>query len=264
MLIVKNVKNRILAILSVSCFFYTFTAQVWARDVYVQKVSDGDTVHTSDGERIRLLGIDTAEMGYRDNNGNYIEQAAPKAVAAKKYLEELVLNQECTLEFDQDKKDRYGRTLAFLYRKRDKLFVNKDILSQGLAVISFYPPNLKHYDTFVKSSKQAKLDKKAIWSLPLVAAAKAAKHINETRTVKGRIKSVYMARNYFYMNFGDDYKKDFTIGIVKRNLKYFDNLPDSIEKWYTGKIIEVTGRIYDRNGPYIQVSLPEQIKILEE
>lgn len=266
MLFTKKQKNRILAIFSVSCFFILINLTLLGivKAAQVTDVVDGDTVVLDDGMKVRLLGIDTPEMGYYDKSKKYIKDPAPKAEAATKYLKQLILGKECNLQFAEEKIDRHNRVLAYLYRDSDGLFLNQQMLVEGLAVISFYPPNLKYRKKFGDLQKGARLARKGIWSLGVVSADDAYKHLTELRTVRGRVKSVYMARNFFYINFGDDYKKDFTIGIVKKNLKYFENLPEAIDKWYTGKTIEVTGRVYDRNGPYIQVALPEQIITLDQ
>lgn len=255
-------KNRIFAILSISCFL--FVQAIFAKDIVVVKVSDGDTVLTSEGEWIRLLGIDTPEMGYRNLQGKYVEDPAPQAREAKTYLESLVANKECFLEYDQELKDHFGRTLAYLYRKQDGLAINKDILSRGLAVSSFYPPNIKHSDGFMLVQAEAREKTKGLWSLKAVDASDASDYIGQIRTVRGIVKSVYLGKRFCYLNFGDDYRTDFTIEIAKKNLKYFRDLPERPEKWYTGKKVEVSARLKERNGPLIQVALPKQIRIIEE
>lgn len=256
--------NRTLALFSMSCFFFIFSLPILARDVLVVEVVDGDTAYTATGEKLRFLGIDTPEMGYYESKDVYIEKPFPFASEAKEYLSSLVLNKNCRLEFDRDAKDSYNRTLAHVFRKKDNLFINKAIVEQGLATVSVYPPNLKYSKELLERQSFAEKAGKNIWSLDIVKASEAYKHIGELRTVRGVVKSVYLSKRYCYLNFADDYKTDFTIGIPKKNLILFKDLPVSVKKWYTGKIVEVTSRIYQRKGPFIQVSLPEQITIVGE
>ena len=79
-------------------------------EVVIARVLDGDTVETSLGERIRYLGINSPEKG---------EPFSSNATEANKLL---VLNKKVRLEFDVGSKDRYGRTLAYIFA--GDIFVN--------------------------------------------------------------------------------------------------------------------------------------------
>jgi len=82
-------------------------------DVRVGSITDGDTLRTSDGMRIRLIGMDTPEVG------------AYYAIEATAHLAELVpVGSAIRLVYDVERLDRYGRTLAYVYRLPDGLFVN--------------------------------------------------------------------------------------------------------------------------------------------
>lgn len=118
----------------------------------VKKVIDGDTVIMESGERLRYIGIDTPEE----------EQLFYKQ--ARKFNQRLVERKNVRLEFDVQVKDRYGRLLAYVYV--DTIFVNAELVKNGLAVTYTYPPNVKHQELFLKLQKQARNKKIGIWSLP--------------------------------------------------------------------------------------------------
>jgi len=78
--------------------------------VAVTQVIDGDTVILKDDRHVRLIGINTPEIG---RNGKLSEQGAD---AARKYLLSLLQeNKEVFLKYDIQQFDRYRRTLAHLF-----------------------------------------------------------------------------------------------------------------------------------------------------
>lgn len=104
----------------------------------VERVIDGDTVDVQrDGEvvRVRLLNIDTPET--KDPN-EVVECLGPEATAL---LEELLPPGTVVgLEYDQERTDRYDRTLAGVFRE-DGTLVNAEIARQGLGTPLDIAPN---------------------------------------------------------------------------------------------------------------------------
>lgn len=110
--------------------------------VVVNRVIDGDTIDVDiDGEntRVRLLNIDTPEIGH---NGEPSECLAEEA---KQYLEgRLPKEKEVRLEYDSERTDKYGRTLAGVFIDDD--FINADVAAEGLATAVVFGGNDKFYD----------------------------------------------------------------------------------------------------------------------
>lgn len=257
---------RIRNFICVSVFFFIIilTNTLLAKDIsLVHKVLDGDTIVLDNGEHIRLLGIDAPEMGFMKSRSNYISDPQPMALRAKNVLKDLIEGKMCSFEYDVERVDTYGRKLAYCFTADgSNVFLNKYLLTKGMAVVSFYPPNLKYVELFLKSENEARNKGIGLWSLDALYAENADHFIGQLRSVQGTVLSVFCAKKYIYLNFAQDYKSDFTIGIKKSSWYLFKNQGIVSEKWYTGKKIVVSGRIRDRYGAYIEVSLPEQIKIL--
>lgn len=116
----------------------------------VQKVIDGDTVELSNGEKVRLIGINTPEKGQ------------PYFKEAKDALEKLILEREVRLELDIAAKDMYGRTLGYLYV--DNEFINQDMIESGYAVVDTVPPNVRYADELVSALDKAKSDCSGMWN----------------------------------------------------------------------------------------------------
>ena len=108
---------------------------------FVSKVIDGDTVIIN-GESVRLLGIDSDERGYPCYN------------AAKKRIEELVLNKEVVLEKDNEDKDQYQRYLRYLFL--DGGNIGLQMVEEGLAVSRFSPENRKYKDEILNAEIEAR------------------------------------------------------------------------------------------------------------
>ena len=57
------------------------------------------------------------------------------------------------LVLDAEQRDRYGRLLAYVYRARDGLFVNAELVRGGYAVPLTIPPNVAHADEFRRAGR---------------------------------------------------------------------------------------------------------------
>ena len=90
----------------------------------------------------------------------------------------LVEGKNVRLEFDVQQKDKYGRLLAYVYvqtndarnipefkdRTALELMVNAELVRQGYAQASAYPPNVKYADMFRKLEKEARAQVRGLWS----------------------------------------------------------------------------------------------------
>lgn len=108
-------------------------------DRSVERVVDGDTLIVDGGERVRLIGIDTPETKAEDRP---VECFGPEASAHLAFL--LASGSDVRLAYDEESSDQYGRTLAYVYRRSDGLFVNAALVEGGYARAGSYRPNLAH------------------------------------------------------------------------------------------------------------------------
>jgi len=127
------------------------------RWVTVKSVTDGDTFKTTQGEKVRLLGINTPETR-KDT-----KPAQPFGNAAKKALIRLIDGKQVRLSFDKEKKDRYGRTLAHIYT-RDGLWVNAELVKQGLAHVYTFAPNMKAAKKLTNIESKVIRDNIGMWA----------------------------------------------------------------------------------------------------
>jgi micrococcal nuclease len=122
----------------------------------VLKVHDGDTVTidiSGRKEKIRLIGIDTPEMGQR-----------PWGKKARDHIEGILSNYggNVSLESDVEKRDRYGRLLAYLWTEDGRL-INRMMVEDGYAVLLTIPPNVKHVEELKDAQRKAREGGLGIW-----------------------------------------------------------------------------------------------------
>ncbi len=138
-------------------------------NIVVKRVVDGDTLVLANGERVRLIGIDTPEIHdsdklYRDSKRSQESVSEIKEMGQRsyKFTKDLVEGKVVSLEFDVERQDKYKRLLAYVYLQ-DGTFVNAEIVRQGYASLMTYPPNVKYADSFLKLYREARENKRGLW-----------------------------------------------------------------------------------------------------
>ncbi|MGH7197334.1 MAG: thermonuclease family protein [Candidatus Omnitrophota bacterium] len=135
----------------------------------VQRVIDGDTFKLTNGERVRLIGVDTPEAKLNDKlkrDAKRTKQDAKTILAlglkSKEFSKKLLEGKRVRLEFDVQPRDRYGRLLAYVYLENGT-FVNAKLLKEGFAQLMTVPPNVKHKDLFLKLQHEARENQRGHW-----------------------------------------------------------------------------------------------------
>jgi endonuclease YncB( thermonuclease family) len=145
-----------LAVLSVALVAAQLSgAAVEERTAVVASIYDGDTVTLASGQRVRLLQIDTPELG----SGECYSRAARTAL-----LNLMPVGSRVVLETDPalDKVDRYGRLLRYL--NRGGLNVNLELVRRGAAAPYFYRGERgRHAANLLSAAKAAKAARRGLW-----------------------------------------------------------------------------------------------------
>lgn len=139
-------------------------------DILVTRAVDGDTLALENGEKVRLIGIDTPEMHesaklFRDARRSGQEARAIQSLGRRSYqfTSGLAAGTRVRLEFDVEKRDKYNRLLAYVYLK-DGRCINAEIVKQGYASLMTIPPNVKHADEFRALYREARQKKRGLWA----------------------------------------------------------------------------------------------------
>jgi micrococcal nuclease len=128
----------------------------------VQRVIDGDTFVLANGEKVRLLGVDTPELNSK------IHEEKALADSAANLLTVLILTKNVRLEYDGPVKDIFSRTLSYVFLQsksgKDSLFIQAELLKKGLARILMYPKQRRYYGLFYNLRNTARRKHLGIWS----------------------------------------------------------------------------------------------------
>jgi micrococcal nuclease len=127
----------------------------------VVRVVDGDTIVASVGgreERVRYIGMDTPEDV---KPGTPVQCYSLRAAAENRRL---VAGARVRLVQDAEARDRYGRLLAYVYRLRDGLFVNAELVRLGYARPLTIPPNTAHEAEIARLAARARRAGRGLWS----------------------------------------------------------------------------------------------------
>jgi len=119
-------------------------------------VDDGDSIVLQDDRHVRYIGINAPEIQHGDQNAEWF------GYKARFINKELVFQKKVRLEYDREKKDRYGRTLAYLYLPNG-LFVNAEMIVQGAAFHLYLRPNTKYTSLLVENQREAMLAGRGLW-----------------------------------------------------------------------------------------------------
>jgi micrococcal nuclease len=127
-----------------------------ARSEVVEYVHDGDTLFLEDGTKVRLLGVDTPEIG---------EHAECYGEEARALLRELLPEgTRVRVVADVQPLDQYGRALLFLFTDDDRL-VNLDLIEAGAAEAVVLKPNVLYAEELEAAEDRAQLAGSGMWGV---------------------------------------------------------------------------------------------------
>jgi micrococcal nuclease len=122
-----------------------------AADCRIRRIVDGDTFYCADGRKVRLIGIDSPELS----------QGEPGRDARDALQDLMPLGRSVRLEGDAAPRDRWGRTLAWVW-SGDRL-VNEAMVRGGWAVLFTVPPNVKYAGRLERAQKAARAARVGLW-----------------------------------------------------------------------------------------------------
>ena len=185
------------AILWCAFFFSSDVDALSRRAVEIGRVVDGDTVVLTSGEVVRLAGINTPE---RETDQ---KAAEPLADAAHDTLVETLSKGDIFLEEAPDKKDRHGRTLAYLFLE-DGSSVQEILIREGLASVVAIAPNDRYLDRFVLAEDVARTSGAGIWSIPYFDVAGADQIRGGFQFILDKFTAVAVGPKWFRFSVRDD------------------------------------------------------------
>ncbi len=155
-----NLKRQVVSLVRLVAFGFAFLLAVSAPGLAekVRYVIDGDTVILENDVHVRLIGINAPEV----DHPAYGRVGEPFGKESADYLRELLKGHEIRLESGAEPKDRFGRTLAYIYRD-DGLFVNRTMVEKGYAE-TFRRFDFPQKQEFLELEKKARQARIGMWA----------------------------------------------------------------------------------------------------
>jgi micrococcal nuclease len=230
----------------------------------VTKVIDGNTLLLDSGISVRLVGAKAPSAAGKRAGA----VAEPMADDAKAALEKLVLSQPVRLELDSEETDRYGQVEAQVYVDTpDGSWVQQVMLNEGMARVYGLPKGRRCVAELLTAEAAARANGVGIWADPYYSVRDAADpaallgRVGHYELVEGEIVSTGEVRDRIYLDFGRVWKQDVTATIEGKAKSLF--VAAGIDPLaLKGKRVRVRGWLESRDGPLIELSLPEQIEVL--
>ncbi|NOX28163.1 MAG: nuclease [Gammaproteobacteria bacterium] len=223
--------------------------------VKVRYVHDGDTLILSNGEKVRLIGINTPELARKGRPNQ------PLAIQARDRLRQLVAssNNQLSLKLDAEKRDRYGRLLAHLYSP-DGNSLSAQLLEDGLATLLAVPPNLDGLGCYSRIEKQARHARKPIWQLDrfqIIRSRNLHRNSRGYHRISGKVVRIGEGRRNLWLNLPGNV----AFRIEKKELPLFKTLKP---RELVGKTILASGFLYQHKGALrMRLRTPYALEVLD-
>jgi endonuclease YncB( thermonuclease family) len=225
----------------------------------VAEIVDGDTVRLADGRVVRLAGIEAP----KPPPGGETARAWPLSDAARDALDELLRGRAVALREAGTQPDRHGRWVAHLFRE-DGVWIEGELLRRGVARVRTAAEDRAQAGEMLALEEEARNARRGLWRSPAFAVRDAAAvgRGEGFQLVEGRVVEAAAVKGDVYLNFGPDWRTDFTVQIPRRVLRLFREAKLDPAAW-SGRRVRVRGWLQSRNGPLIEATHPEQIELLD-
>lgn len=217
----------------------------------VDQMIDGIRLRLNDGRIVQLSGIDVPEDA---------------ALAAKEFLDALfakdsqrdvILYQ--TPAADKGRTTRMGHILGQLVRKDGTVWIQGAMIEAGIARAWPTPTNPELADQMFALEQKAITGEKGLWAKDsphrLMIAADDLDTAGRMAVVEGTITKVAMINNVTYLNFGDDWRRDFTVALpaaLRQTMTRKGQDPFRLQ----GQKMRIRGWLRAYNGPFIELEHP--------
>jgi endonuclease YncB( thermonuclease family) len=225
----------------------------------VRAVIDGDTLALESGVEVRLVGIQAPKLPL----GRRGMATWPMASEAKQALSDLALGRTLSLSYGGRKIDRHGRLLAHL-ATADGSWIQGELLQRGLARVYTFADNRARAAEMLALERTARDARRGIWGNPfyrVLDPEEADRFTGTFQLVEGTVLKAAVVRGRAYLNFGPNWRTDFTVTMSRQALRR--HWPrDEAAAAYEGRRVRVRGWLRSYNGPLIEATHPEQIEVL--
>jgi len=241
----------------------------------VARVIDGDSLVLENGLRVVLAGIQAPKPGRHDKKSGKTYAPWPLADEARDALQTLAQGKWVKLYYGGDKRDRYGRAVAQVYvldkDGKSGTWLQHAVVGMGMARVYSWSGYDQDNAALYGAERTARSNKHGIWSTVATDGFydirkpdpnPLAQYVDSVQVVEGIIIKTADVRGTIYLNFGADYRTDFTIAISKKSRRAFKKATYDPLK-LTGARVRVRGYLELYGGPIIWLNDPERLEVLD-
>ncbi len=229
----------------------------------VARILDGATFALEDGLVVRLAALLPPEPPLGTPRADW-----PLATAADAALGRLALGRVVTLAYPDAGRDRYGRAVAMATVDGDQTSLAEAMLAEGLARVAPAEEPRSCLAPLFATEREAREKQLGLWADPYYAIRAArdpalAERADAYDLVEGRVLSVGVRGPIAYLDFGRNWRTDFTAviaGPAGRALTAAGTPPASLE----GRRVRVRGWIEQHDGPSLRVTHPAELELLDD
>jgi hypothetical protein len=178
-------------------------------------------------------------------------------------LAKLLAGKTVDLAYADRGTDRHGDLLAYVFVGEGLL--QSRLIGDGLARAYSRSDTRRCAVPLLKREAEARTAKRGIWADAFYRIRNADElggDIGTFQVVESKVVSVKVGRERTFLNFGPDYRTDFTVTISARDMKRLAKDGIDPASW-NGKTVRVRGWLSLLNGPEIELTHAEQIELLD-
>jgi endonuclease YncB( thermonuclease family) len=206
--------------------------------VSIEYIIDGDTVILGDGEHVRMVGIDTPELGHHGDPDQ------PGAAAARDWLRtRLPRGSQALAVADRENRDRHGRLLRHLFLP-DDTNLQAALLAEGLAAPLVIPPSLKFLSCYQQAADAALHARAGLWGRPEYLSTDPDTLAPDTRgfrIIRDRVQKVHWTRGGAWLELSGP----LSVTIPAADFRAFDR---NALAALPGQQVEFRGMVYPYGG----------------
>lgn len=236
----------------------------------VARVIDGDSLVLTDGLKVSLSAIQAPKSERVDEFLSW-----PLADEAGDALRVLTAGKTIKLFYGGDKRDRYDRAIAQVYTLDAKgepdVWLQEAMVKAGMARVYSWKDSQQDTEALYRAEAEARNAGRGIWNTEITGEFykihkpdpdPLAQFVDTVQVIEGVIVKTADVRRTIYLNFGSDYKTDFTIAIPKKSRRAFKKAPyDPLT--LTGARVRVRGYVELYGGPIIWLNDPNRLEVLD-
>ena len=226
-----------------------------ARVVSFARALDSGSFVTADGEEVRLSGVLPPGAG-----GEAVSETA--VAATRGALEKALRDRTVSLTATEALRDRYGRTVAQVVA--DGVWVQAALLKDGEVRAAPDLASAPCAKALLAAEGEGREHRLGQWrgAFRVRTPDEVRNRVGSFQIVEGTVTTASVTRGRAFINFGADYRTDFTVTVEPGDMRTFRQAKFDIGA-LAGRRIRVRGWIEFYNGPEITITIPAALEVLD-